>query len=209
MEGRRTVVIEGTIGSGKTLVLERLKRRLPRTRVFPEPVANWSYALGEFHAAGGGEEKRAALVRLQIAVASSLIKRNADVESHVRENPDSLAILERSLLSGADFARASARLLDARDLRALVELAVASYSAFATPRLRICLVAEPAACLERIARRGRPEEAGVRLEYLAELDKVIRRFAGLRGDAVVDTTHLSPPEVEERVVRLLEDRLLL
>ncbi len=183
--------------------------------MFPEPVDFWTSGIGGanfpegFYSARVGEERRAALVRLQIVVACSLIKRMADVELHMKENPDSLAILEQSLLSTTDFARANKKTLDPRDLYALQELAFASYRTFTPPRLRICLVADPATCLERIAARRRPEEADIPLEYLEELDKVTRHSVELKGDEVIDTTSLSPRDVEDKVVRLLEERLLL
>ncbi len=87
-------------------------------------------------------------------MVGSLVRRRADAKSYLRENPNSLVILERSLLSTEDFARANYDYLGSKDLDALKELAYTSYCAFSLLRLWICLVADPATCLERISSRG-------------------------------------------------------
>ena len=178
---------------------------MQKARVFEEAVVFLTSAGGgvnflrQYYAATA-DEKCCALVRLQIVMAGSLIRRRVDTELHLRENPDSVVIQERSLLSTADFARANRRWLEPRDLNSLQDLAFTSYCAFPPPRLRICLVADPATCLEKIATRGSSEEVNISIKYLEELDRVTRSSAALRGDKIFDPTLLSPQEVEDKVV---------
>ena len=67
------------------------------------------------------------------AGSRGLVRRRADAESYLRENLDSLVLLECSLLSTADFASANYDCLETKDIHALRELAYTSYSVFPPP----------------------------------------------------------------------------
>ncbi len=51
-------------------------------------------------------------------------------------------------------------------------------------------------------------EVDITLDYLKELDRIVRSMASRRGDVIIDRMSLSPQEVEEEVICLLEERLL-
>ncbi len=206
------LVLDGNIASGKSTVLRHLRSILEHNfRIFEEPVALWRRPvagqhnlLAEFYEASDVERKAQALVRLQIYITSTLIDRRKEAEDWLLKNKASFVLLERSTIACQDFCRLNKDLLDPRDKEVLEKLASSAYHSFPSPGLRLCLIADPEICFQRLQRRGRSEENRVTFEYIKELDKVTREAARKRGDTIIDTSKKTEEEVLHEVIRQLQ-----
>jgi deoxyadenosine/deoxycytidine kinase len=180
------VVIRGNIGAGKSTVARRVADALGATLV-EEPVAEWR-ASGALAAMYDG------------AVAAfqpyALATRVAAYRRAVWAHQPSVVVLDRWLDDDLAFATAN---LEAADLEGYTELWRTTNRLNPIERVfEVWIYVDTQTCLDRIRRRGRPEEASITAAYL-------RRFAN-PGDAdlIVDGSRATPDEVAASVVRAFE-----
>jgi deoxyadenosine/deoxycytidine kinase len=158
---KRTIVVAGNIGAGKTSLTERLGGRLGWQAAF-ESVADNPY-LPDFYA-----DMRSWSFHLQVF----FLGHRAEQYLALAKSPQS-AILDRSIYEDAYiFARALHHLdnLSERDYRAYRTLFELVVSRLPAPDLLIYLKAPVEIIFERIQRRGRAIEGGITPEYLALLE---------------------------------------
>ena len=158
---KRLIVVAGNIGAGKTSLTERLGARLGWRTAF-ESVADNPY-LADFYA-----DMHAWSFHLQIF----FLGHRANQYLEIAESSQS-AILDRSIYEDAYiFARALHEMgnLSERDYlayRRVFDLLVATLP---PPNLLIFLKAPVPVLMERIHRRARAMESGIRSEYLSLLE---------------------------------------
>jgi len=158
---KRTIVVAGNIGAGKTSLTERLGGRLGWQTAF-ESVADNPY-LPDFYA-----DMRSWSFHLQVF----FLGHRAEQYLALAKSPQS-AILDRSIYEDAYiFARALHHMdnLSERDFLAYRTLFDLVVSRLPAPDLLIYLKAPVAIIYERIQRRGRAIEGGITPEYLALLE---------------------------------------
>ncbi len=158
---KRTIVVAGNIGAGKTSLTERLGARLGWQTAF-ESVADNPY-LPDFYA-----NMRSWSFHLQVF----FLGHRSEQYLAIAGSPQS-AILDRSIYEDAYiFARALHHLgnLDERDYLAYRTLFNLVVSRLPAPDLLIFLKAPVSVIYDRIQRRGRSIESGITPEYLSLLE---------------------------------------
>jgi len=158
---RRTIVVAGNIGVGKTSLTERLGERLGWQTAF-ESVAENPY-LPDFYA-----DMRSWSFHLQIF----FLGHRAEQYLQLASSPQS-AILDRSIYEDAYiFTRALAQMgnINERDYLAYRTVFDLVVSRLPAPDLLIFLKAPVSVIYDRIQRRGRSIEAGITTEYLSLLE---------------------------------------
>jgi deoxyadenosine/deoxycytidine kinase len=189
------VSLDGNIGSGKSSVLHLLRAE-PDVCVFPEPVDEWTL-LPKFY-----EDRARYALPFSLQVLESFVDAPTRVDATAR---GSVLVTERSPLTGREV---FGKMLfnDGVLTDAQWDVYNAYYKKLGwTPHGIVYIDTPPAACLERVARRGREaEQTGVDLEYLVRLDRAHRVLLDHAGVPVeiVDGT-LPPAEVASAVVRAL------
>lgn len=149
--------IDGNIGSGKTTLLNYLHTHY-RVPIDPEPVQKWQPFLEEMYQNGKGAfefQTRVWLDRCWIQqrpnMASILMERSPYFQSNV--------FIPASLDTGR---------LTVREYHMLHEMYAKSSSLW-VPQGYIYLRSSPQKCIERIARRARPSEETLTLNYINKL----------------------------------------
>jgi deoxyadenosine/deoxycytidine kinase len=158
---KRTIVVAGNIGAGKTSLTERLGERLSWQTAF-ESVSDNPY-LPDFYT-----DMRAWSFHLQVF----FLGHRAQQYLALANSPQS-AILDRSIYEDAYiFARALHHLgnLTERDYFAYRNVFDLVVSRLPAPDLLIYLRAPVSCIYERIQRRGRSIESGISSEYLSLLE---------------------------------------
>ena len=158
---RRTIVVAGNIGVGKTSLTERLGERLGWQTAF-ESVSENPY-LPDFYA-----DMRSWSFHLQIF----FLGHRAEQYLQLASSPQS-AILDRSIYEDAYiFTRALAQMgnINERDYLAYRTVFDLVVSRLPAPDLLIFLKAPVSVIYDRIQRRGRSIEAGITTEYLSLLE---------------------------------------
>jgi len=158
---KRTIVVAGNIGAGKTSLTERLGARLGWQTAF-ESVADNPY-LPDFYA-----NMRSWSFHLQVFFLGHRSGQYLDLAG----SPQSV-ILDRSIYEDAYiFARALHHMgnLDERDYMAYRTLFDLVVSRLPAPDLLIYLKAPVSVIFDRIQRRGRSIESGISTEYLSLLE---------------------------------------
>ncbi len=191
------IVIEGPIGVGKTSPATRLAERLRAHTILEQPEAN--PFLERFYR----DSARYAL-STQLSFLFKRIEQLRDLAR--RELFDQVFVADFLLEKDALFA--SLTLAD--DELALYRQIYANLSLQApVPDLVIYLEASPPSLLSRIAERGRPMEASISEEYLAQLcDGYTRCFYQYEASPLltVNTEHLDPAHADDDF-QLLLDRI--
>lgn len=155
----QVIFLEGGIGAGKTTAAERLGPLLG-FKVFDEPIDQ--ELLTAFY-----ENPRRWAYAFQMAMLHS--RWRVQMKAALEEPG---AIVDRSLFGDAMFARLHMRRGNIHPIewrtymRAVENMCLVLFP----PTLLIYLAADPQTCLERIKKRGRPQEAGITLEYLEQID---------------------------------------
>ena len=160
---KRTVVVAGNIGVGKTSLTERLGARLGWQTAF-ESVADNPY-LTDFYA-----DMASWAFHLQVFFLGHRAKQYLAMAN----SPQS-CILDRSIYEDAHiFARALYTMgnMDERDYQAYRRLYDFVISTLPRPDLLIHVQASVPTLLERIRRRARGMEAGISPDYLALLERL-------------------------------------
>lgn len=189
------VAVEGTIGCGKSVLLDGLKASLPWIEVIPEDVQGWKNVqtvrgpvdiLARFYA----DPKQHAYT-FQNHVLLSLAGRASSHDFVVMERSQHSCLhvfcnlmYERELLSPLEFATLEGwyNFLGQQKGDNLLS----------RPNAVLYLDLEPSLALERIAQRGRVEEKGVDLRYLQDLKR-------LHENWFVRMPSYSPPDVFQLV----------
>ncbi len=203
----RKLYVEGTVGVGKSTVLQLLSRE-PGFVVLPEPLEEWkgpvagSNLLRDIyspHPANKGELP-AALMRLQLLIQATLHEREVQARQILEGSPSSIVVLERAPSSALVFLEASPD-LDRRDREVLQRLVRSQLRCQPEEGRSVLLTAEPTTLLARVRGRARPEEEGIKGRYIQELDEKFTSLALERGWLIIDTTRLSPRLVADRVLQ--------
>jgi deoxyadenosine/deoxycytidine kinase len=180
------VAIEGSIGVGKSTVINILEKR--GFTVQCEPVAVWTL-LEKLYTQ---PKDYAALFELQV------------LASYANQKPG-LQVLERSAESAL---HVFARMLhtDGSITDEQMELVRAAYKLIPhrAPTKFIYLQADLNLCQRRIAWRGRSEESSVQLEYLQRLEAAYAAFLSSVDSVVIQVHELdSPDDIADKIVALI------
>ncbi len=159
------ISIEGSIGSGKSTLVEKIKER--GIQALSEPVEKWkNYKMGDLNILGLFYEnpERWAYTFQTIVFKSRIME--------ILKNPD-CKIYERSPLTDNNvFAKACHHnnFMTDMEYELYMEWSEFMISEFkAKPSKIIYVKSTPEICLARINKRKRPEEASIELEYLVKI----------------------------------------
>jgi deoxyadenosine/deoxycytidine kinase len=160
-----TISIEGNIGSGKSTLIDLLKKRFNDEMEFvPEPVEVWTNCNGvnileKFYE----NQKKYSYVLQTVIMISSLISQNKITTKPIR-------ITERSSLSNNCF---TSNCVDNGDMDETEYAAYKYWSNYLVsghkPNGFIYFRTDPNVCSERMKIRARSEEGGVSIKYLEQL----------------------------------------
>lgn len=172
---KKLIYVEGIIGSGKSTVLQNCATTYPGILVMPECVSDWQ----NMHTQGGKninllelyykDTKRWGFV-FQIQVLKTLAERHHDIMAS-----EAVVMAERSLQSSV---KLFAQLAWESQFLSPLEYTVINnwyeYLRRSTPiepTHVLYLATSPTIAMERINRRGRPEEKNLSIEYLERLQQ--------------------------------------
>lgn len=180
------VCVEGNIACGKSTALQHLGRLRPQAgggpTLFPEPVEEWGELLARFYADPA-----------QWALAFSL-RVLLSFEGPAAVPPAACAVVERSPVSCR---HVFSQLLfnEGRMSQEEWDLFKDACDALAwTPDVMIYVQTPADECHRRMERRGRPEEAGVDLQYLKRLEFQYETMLRYATFPVVRVDGTRPPE---------------
>lgn len=176
------VAIEGNIGSGKTTLLERLKANSKSNTLYlEEPVDQWTDVGGHnILEAFYKNPDRYGLMLETLILLTNLERDNIKTDKE-------FIVQERSIVSSLLFTPDMCEMdqvLHKRYVDCLKN--VPSH----VPDLIVYIQTPPEVCLERIAKRGRKEEASISLERLRVLHD--RHEAWLNNGTGKDTMYATP-----------------
>ncbi len=167
---KKSFIIEGNIGAGKSTFLRMLDRRLPVQIVY-EPLDKWQTVTGEeslldrFYQ----DTQRWAYTFQSYAFVSRVVEQ----EQHMKKNPHMRQVLERSVYSDRYcfakncFEMGTLSEIEWNLYKEWFEWLVEGYTT--RPDGFIYLQTDPKICFERLQKRAREEEAAVPLSYLESL----------------------------------------
>lgn len=186
----KIMCVEGNIGAGKSSVLQELRDR--GYTVVPEPVEAWSHVFPLFVK----NPRRYAFV-FQTQVAASLVEQHRTALSAYEWGPkDNVVFVERSFLSAGAFVSVAV------DNGFISPAEETTYHNLAeaigwTPSGYIFIATPLKTCLERLQKRGRPEEANL---TLSDLHKIGNAFCALGITTNAVDGSLSTAEIADRIV---------
>lgn len=204
--GPKRVYVEGNVGSGKTTIVEELRRALhqrgKRACAFPEQIERWTHQrlLDDLYEDGSTSSKRAFET---LGPLRDFVDRKRFLDAHASEYD--YAIFERH-------PRTTLRVFGANEdeaTRGLYESIHAGFPFMEPPEITIYLRASPESCLSRVRARGRAEERKLTLERLRELDVrqerdvAEREREGLVVHVVSDVETKSANDVVKNVLELI------
>jgi deoxyadenosine/deoxycytidine kinase len=167
---KKSFIVEGNIGAGKSTFLRLVQDRLPVQIVY-EPLAKWQTVNGEeslldrFYQ----DTKRWAYTFQSYAFVTRVVEQ----EQHMKKNPHARQILERSVYSDRYcfakncFEMGTMSELEWNLYKEWFEWLVESYTT--KPSGFIYLQTDPKICFERLQKRARQEESEVPFSYLESL----------------------------------------
>jgi len=208
-----TINVEGIVGTGKSTFLTFFQR-LPNIDVIPEPVDKWTNLNGtDLLDLLFKDPKRWALAQESYVQLTML-------QEHLRR-VGIAKVMERSLHSG--------RFVFVENLARSGQMKKVEYDIldrwydFLTEQvpgfdlrtdLTVYLKSEPSVVIDRIRKRGRPEEANMSMEFLESLNRLHEDWLVHRNTSfplpserimVIDTSH--PLETMKRVYRALAKKI--
>lgn len=183
------VTIDGNIGTGKSTVMRVLCETYPNLFIsHQEPVSGWEPFLQSLY-----EEDRGHFA------FQAKVWRDCCTKDLVRG--EGLHIVERSPAMRRHVFLAP--LVDHHDIRnhelALLNEMYSDVMSFRTD-VRVYLRSNPAACLERVKKRGRTSESRIRFQYLEQIhkrheDAVAAAVASEENIIILDVENRSPEEL--------------
>lgn len=191
----RHIVIEGSIGVGKTSLARRLAERFGASPVFEEPQSN--PFLERFYR----DSARYALPT-QLFFLFQRVNQLRDLAQ--RDLFDQAAVGDFLLEKDPLFARLT---LSDDELALYQQIFDSLRPQAPMPDLVIYLQAQPETLIERVQRRGLPMEASISGEYLRALNESYSRFFYTFEAApvlIVNTEHLNPVERDADFELLLQ-----
>lgn len=204
--GPKRIYVEGNVGSGKTTIVEELRRALEqrgkRACAFPEQTERWTHQrlLGNVYEDGSTSSKRAFDT---LGPLRDFVDRKRFLDAHASEYE--YAIFERH-------PRTTLRVFGANEdeaTRGLYESLHAGFPFMEPPEITIYLRASPETCLSRVRARGRAEEMNVDVERLREIDVrqerdvADREREGLVVHVVSDLDAKSASEIVRQILELV------
>ena len=191
-------IVEGGIACGKSSALRWAQEHGRRIFCLPEPSGEWAALLDELYRNKKSGDKNAeavALVRLQLKVLVSLHLRWKVVQNLLQGEPDSVAIVERSIDSGLGFLYCNSDTMKEGDMEALESLCRALKSV-EEGLPRILMTCDDESSRQRSEARG----DGIDPEYLRKTRLAFEaRYANAAHK--IDTTGMT---VEQAGKKLLE-----
>jgi deoxyadenosine/deoxycytidine kinase len=190
MANFKIISIDGNIGSGKSLLLENLRKHYVDNKniVFlKEPVDEWSKIVDEsgitllekFYS-----DKKEYSFPFQMM---AYISRLDILKDSIKKNPDAIFITERSLFT--DRCVFAKMLYDSGDMKSMFySIYLRWFDSFSSeyPINKIIYVnTKPEICNERIIKRNRTGESNIPLEYLKNCDKYHNEMLDLSRDTCV------------------------
>lgn len=176
-----TVCVEGNIGSGKSTFLRHFTTN-KNVELYPEPVAEWKNLAGYNTLAMMYDDPERWSCAFHSHVMLTVLKQ------HQRGQTPPVKMMERSLFSAK---HCFLKNLHERGMMDSMEHALLSkwYDwIFDTLRVKVDLIvylrSSPDTCYTRLTQRGRPEEAGVPLDYLQSLHDVHEKWLVHQQDEV-------------------------
>jgi len=185
------IYVEGGVGAGKTTVTKALAARL-NLRVFEEPVNE--ELLAEFYAdlADGGKRGIPAIFQFEMLHRRYAMQLAAAAECLLPDGTGFAgAILDRCLFGDRVFASILAEdgLITAVAFgvyeRAVQNMKLGLYP----PTLLLYLDARPETCLDRIRKRGRPQEKDITLAYLQRIHEGYKKLLAEAKTACFPWSH--------------------
>lgn len=191
------VYIEGNIGAGKTTVIERLRKTYDEDKclVLTEPIRNWpSFKLF-------CENKRKYALQFQIEVMESF----NDRETKCADNKE-LYVFERSLFSALNiFSSLNCTDDEMVPLTQLFNVMGRKNVVDETVQILYIYVRTPAVdCLEHVAKRNKPTDGYIDLEYLQKLEKMHDTVFMGRNDVRVVDGRQSIDNVFQQVKQIID-----
>jgi deoxycitidine kinase len=200
--------IEGNIGSGKSTVIEYLKTLNDSRFVFvDEPVKEWleikdkngMNALDCFYS----DQKRNSFC-FQILAYITRLKKLMDI---IKNNKDKIIITERSIETDRNV---FAKMLYEDDYLNSIEWVTYNYwfdtfKDVSKVDKIIYISATPEKCLERINKRNRVEEEGIKLSYLTKCHKYHNDWLDGVVDKITIDGHSSVNNIRNQVIDIINN----
>jgi deoxyadenosine/deoxycytidine kinase len=201
------VSIEGNIGSGKSTVIEYLKSLNDNQFVFvDEPVSEWleikdkngMNALDCFYS----DQKRNSFC-FQVLAYITRLKKLMDVIKNNKDNK--IIITERSIETDRNV---FAKMLYNDDLLSSIEWVTYNYwfdtfKELSSVSKIIYIKATPEKCLERIAKRNRVEEEGIKLEYLSKCHNYHTEWLHNNNIVITINGHDTVNNIRNKVIEII------
>jgi len=168
------VVVEGSIGAGKTTVLCALQKR--GHPAFPEPLAKWKHLLPL-----AADKPSLHFEEMQRTIINAMGTRDEEARAAAlgptKSRTRVIQIFERHVRSSVAFINAAHEqgLVPKKTVDDLHELVKTSDHPESQADLFIFLAVSPEQCLDRIRRRGRKGEEDLNVDYLKDLSKRLAR----------------------------------
>ena len=206
------VAIEGNIGAGKSYLVRDMQQLLMKNTaciVIPEPVNQWT---------SFGTQKTNVLNLMysepdKYSFLFQMVASITKVEELVEKEIEGVKLVERSFQAQQAcfipllYENKAISLETKEVLDRTIELLL-SYMPGVKPDLIIYLHTTPQAAMKRIITRGRPEESGIEIEYLARLHQ---KYEGWLRDPnfntpvitvfASDVTAIKPHELAEKIIK--------
>jgi deoxyadenosine/deoxycytidine kinase len=203
------VSIEGNIGSGKSTVIEYLKSLNDSRFVFvDEPVSEWleikdkngMNALDCFYS----DQKKNSFC-FQVLAYITRLKKLMDV---IKNNTDNkIIITERSIETDRNV---FAKMLYNDDLLSSIEWVTYNYwfdtfKELSTVSKIIYIKATPEKCLERIIKRNRVEEEGIKLDYLTKCHNYHTEWLNKCNNVITINGHDTVNNIRNQIISIINN----
>jgi thymidine kinase len=193
----KIIAIEGNIGSGKSTLLEELSK-WPVLNVIQEDVDSWKKE-GWLELFYSDLKRYSGTFQLRTQLSH--------IENKYKFKPNSINVIERSPLSN--------KYIFGKMLKEDGFLHEKEYDIIGkvndlagwTPDVVFVLLCDPDVCYERIKKRGREGENIPSVEYLRALHQKhldLKTEIGNKKVYYIDTTHISPKEIESKFLDILK-----